>query len=181
MFTFDTVIQTEYGSFFKAFALPSDEKPTTGVAPGSKIEEMNPETGAVDTYRFNGTAWVKIDSNGTPAGGGSGSGGVLVVHAALTEIPMPEGHTGVWYGGYTGSLDKTAGEIYAAAQTMPIIVDVSFGGGDHTYSPLVVYHYPGGDEEAEQYGFITPRTANDPGLSFFASAADAYPSIPNES
>lgn len=66
MLMFDAVVQTQFGSFFRAFALPNDVKPTTGVAPGSKIEEMNPATGAVDTYRFNGEEWVKIDTNGSP-------------------------------------------------------------------------------------------------------------------
>ena len=66
MLMFDTVVQTQFGSFFKAFALSTDAKPTTGVCPGSKIEEFNPATGVVDTYRWNGEAWAKIDANGTP-------------------------------------------------------------------------------------------------------------------
>ena len=81
MLLFDTVVQTQFGSFFKAFALPTDPKPATGVCPGSRIEEFNPTTGVVDIYRFSGEAWVKVDASGTP-----------VVPPELPEIE--EGDTG---------------------------------------------------------------------------------------
>ena len=104
MLTFDTVIQTQFGSYFKAFGLPSDPKPTTGVCSGSTIEEFNPATGKVDIYRFNGSAWEKTVADGTPAGslpeiGESDAGKVLAVDedgapawAAFPEElpPLPE-------------------------------------------------------------------------------------------
>jgi hypothetical protein len=51
--------------------------------------------------------------DGIAAGGGSGGGGVLVVTATLNADE-------------TGTCDKTMGEIWAAAQTMPVILVENF-------------------------------------------------------
>lgn len=99
MLIFDTVVQTKFGSYFKAFCQPSDPKPTTGVCSGSTIEEFNPTTGKVDIYRFNGSAWEKTVTDGTPAGSLPASattdaGKVLTVgedgKAGWAELPPPE-------------------------------------------------------------------------------------------
>lgn len=116
MLTFDKVIQTDFGSYVRGFCLPTDEKPVTGIANGSMLEEINPESGVVDTYRFDGenAEWVKIISDGTPSGGGGGGGsGALIVHDT------------------DGTLDKTWAEINAAA---PLVWELAAGGD-----------YPGGD------------------------------------
>lgn len=191
MLMFDTVVQTQFGSFFKAFALPTDVKPTTGVAPGSKIEEFNPATGAVDTYRWNGESWEKIDANGTPAGsvpavatedkgkflhanestgdlewaeasgGGSGSG-VLIVHNVYDD--------GSW------RLDATYGDI-AEASMVFLETEYEDMGLDMAYStfcPMIRFGLEQGSRVVTFVSFSiidgSPST-----ILYSASSDSAYP------
>lgn len=190
MLMFDTVVQTQFGSFFKAFALPTDVKPTTGVAPGSKIEEMNPVTGAVDTYRWNGESWAKIDSNGTAAGsvpavatedkgkylhangstgalewetagGGSGSG-VLIVHNVYAD-----GST---------RLDATYAEIAAAPMVFleSVYIDMGLEMDYSTFSPLLLC---GLDQGYRAVTFVKFSLSNgSPSLILYSASSDSdYP------
>jgi hypothetical protein len=189
---FDTVVQTQFGSFFKAFALPTDEKPTTGVAPGSKIEEFNPVTGAVDTDRWNGESWAKIDSNGTAAGsvpavatenkgkylhanestgalewaeasgGGSGGDGVLIVHQVYDD--------GSW------RLDATYGDIVAAPMVFLEVAheDMGLEMDYSVFSPLLLC---GLDQGYRSVTFISFSLSDgSPSLILYSASSDSdYP------
>ena len=91
--------------------------------------------------------------DGIAAGGGSG-GGVTIVHVALNS----QGD---------GSMDMTAGEILAAAQTGPMILVESVEGyGVIGAGPLGI--------ATNQTGVFSVESAS--GLQYTAASADDYPS-----
>lgn len=92
--------------------------------------------------------------DGIAAGGGSGGGGATIVHVALDS----QG---------SGSLDMTAGEILAAAQTGPmILVEIVEGYGVIGAGPLGI--------SRNQTGVFSVLSAS--GLQYTAASADDYPS-----
>ena len=177
MLTFDTVIQTQFGSYFKAFCLPSDTKPTTGVCSGSTVEEFNPVTGKVDIYRFNGTAWEKTVSDGTPANSvpeveEGDTGKVLTVGAdgpAWASLPL----CGVLKVGWdvdeeegTATLDKTWQEIVDAGFA---VLPIEEEGG-----PTDIYTLDSFEEAGEE-DFEVTFAYGEESITFIAEAADEYP------
>jgi hypothetical protein len=68
-------------------------------------------TFTIGGIKWTGSAWDY--SNAGQGGGGGSGGGVLVVTATLNADE-------------TGTCDKTMGEIWAAAQTMPVILVENF-------------------------------------------------------
>jgi len=66
-------------------------------------------TFTIGGIKWTGSAWDYTNAGQSSGGGGSGGGGATIVHAAL------DAHA-------NGSLDMTAGEILAAAQTGPVIL-----------------------------------------------------------
>jgi len=87
-------------------------------------------------------------------GGGSGGGGVLVVTATLTD----QTH---------GTCDKTMGEIWTAAQTMPVVlVQVGEGYGVITAGCVSVSIDSGGYKIS--------------GTAYAAATLDAYPSFSDD-
>ena len=178
MLTFDKVIQTPLGSYVKGFCLTSDELPTTGFANGSIIEQLNPATGVVDIYRFDGSssAWVKTVSNGVyieselPAIGDGDTGKVLTVGSSGPEwATASSGGSG---GGVLvvtdtdGTLNKTWQEIHDADFAVVTWEDAT----DKYTRPVSSLYADGGE-----YGVIVSAPTGT--TEYMASAASGYPEM----
>lgn len=107
-------------------------------------------------------------------GGGSG-GGMMIVHGTITyQTEPPEGHTGAWSPIYSGALDKTAGEIYTMAHTMPVLAILSFTDPDGVSIVPLASSY--NSDGAYWFDFASSGV---PFLGFSAANEDDYPAVVN--
>lgn len=70
MFSFIKSEQTFSGNLVHAFCLSTDTPPTTGIANGSVLEELNASTGAVKKYFFDAASatWIEVVEAGSGGG-----------------------------------------------------------------------------------------------------------------
>lgn len=167
MLTFDKVIQTDFGSYVRGFCLPTDEKPVTGIANGSMLEEINPESGVVDTYRFDGenAEWVKIISDGTPSGGGGSGSGVAHVNwrtehddgtnTDVTVVTLDKTWREIADGGIVAVISEASEEMltpheeYASEQWLIIGTRITTSRGVTTYSVSLACGYAGANDSVD--------------------------------
>ena len=91
MLSFVDSHQTYGGQYIDGVCLTTDDKPIEGIANGSRLKEVNPETGEVKRFQFDAESmdWIEITSEpGGCSGGGSSGGsgeGMRVVDVTLTN------------------------------------------------------------------------------------------------
>ena len=135
--------------------LSTDDKPTTGVGNGWMFVEM--DTSTVYLFDSANSEWLAFGSSG--GGGGQGGNSGMIVNAIYDE------------GTDSFTLDKTAGEIMAAAP----LVGVKFVDG----TEVNVYNFTrfGAIDNAD---FIfTYQSAAMEEQHFEAATASDYPTMPN--
>ena len=105
-------------------------------------------------YAQRNVHWANGGSGGGGGGGGGSDSGVLVVTVN---------------GSGPYSLDKTAGEIFAACQAKKLVVVYdSYAENAGTFSTIVEY-------DVDESGYYTFKARGDSSASFYANSADGYP------